>query len=138
MLTADTTITWSLLGESNSDYGLTKAACSPLPLSRHELGAQVSNLEALGSKPSGSADSPTAHQEPQAESNRLPARYKRAALPNERQGHRVPGAIRTHTAHPLMVVPPAVGLRGHGASGRPRTACLPLTRGTLCQVSYRG
>src|SRR5215471_11876341 len=37
-----------------------------------------------------------------------------------------------------MVVPPAVGLRGHGASGRPRTACLPLTRGTLCRVSYRG
>jgi hypothetical protein len=36
----------------------------PLSLNRRELGAQASNLEALGSKPSGSADSPTAHQEP--------------------------------------------------------------------------
>ena len=36
----------------------------PLSLSRHELGVQVSNLESLGSKPSGSAGSPTAHQEP--------------------------------------------------------------------------
>ena len=43
MLTADTTVTWSLLGESNSDYGLTKAACSPLPLSRHELAGLDSN-----------------------------------------------------------------------------------------------
>ena len=43
MLTADTTVTWSLLGESNSDYGLTKAACSPLPLSRHELAGLESN-----------------------------------------------------------------------------------------------
>lgn len=39
---------------------------------------------------------------------------------------------------PFKVVPPAIGLRGLRASGRPRTACLPLTRGTLCQVSYRG
>lgn len=28
--------------------------------------------------------------------------------------------------------------RAHGASGRCRTACLRLTRATLCQVSYRG
>src|SRR5262249_3900942 len=41
-----------------------KDALSPLELRRHELGAQVSNLEALGSKPSGSADSPTAHRAP--------------------------------------------------------------------------
>jgi hypothetical protein len=32
----------------------------------------------------------------------------------------------------------AIGLRGRGASGRPRTAYLPRTRGPLCQVSYRG
>ena len=43
MLTADTTVTWSLPGESNSDYGLTKAACSPLPLSRRELAGLESN-----------------------------------------------------------------------------------------------
>lgn len=62
MLTADTTVTWSLLGESNSDYRLTKAACWPLSLNRHELGAQVSNLETSRSKRDGSANSPTAHK----------------------------------------------------------------------------
>ena len=32
----------------------------------------------------------------------------------------------------------AIGLRGRGASGRPRTAYLPRTKGPLCRVSYRG
>lgn len=31
-----------------------------------------------------------------------------------------------------------IAARAHGASGRSRTACLSLTRGPLCQVSYRG
>ena len=35
-----------------------------MSLSRHELGAQGSNLETPGSKPGGSADSPITHQEP--------------------------------------------------------------------------
>ena len=30
------------------------------------------------------------------------------------------------------------GLRGRGASGRTRTACLSLTKGPLCLLSYRG
>ncbi len=34
----DTTVTWSLPGESNSDCLPTKQACSPLSLSRHEAG----------------------------------------------------------------------------------------------------
>ena len=76
MLTADTTVTQSLFGESNSDYRLTKAACWPLPLNRHELGAQVSNLEVPGSKPGGSADSPTAHQSPRPVPPRASRSYK--------------------------------------------------------------
>ena len=32
----------------------------------------------------------------------------------------VPGAIRTHTAQRLMLVPPAIGLRGRGAATRCR------------------
>ena len=47
------------------------------------------------------------------------------------KGTGVPGAIRTRTADLLGIVTPAVGLRGHGASGRPRTACLPRTKRTL-------
>jgi hypothetical protein len=62
VLTADTTVTWSLSGGSNSDYRLTKAACWPLSLNRLELGAQVSNLETSRSKRDGSANSPTAHK----------------------------------------------------------------------------
>jgi hypothetical protein len=44
------------------------------------------------------------------------------------EGHRVPGATRTHTAQPLMLVPPAVGLRGHGAAIRCRPGS-PALRG---------
>lgn len=43
----------------------------------------------------------------------------------------VPGAIRTRTTDLLGIVTPAIGLRGHGASGRSRTACLPRTKRTL-------
>jgi hypothetical protein len=59
----------------------------PLSLSRHELGVQVSNLETLGSKPSGSADSPTAHQSRLPASNGPPRRYKLRALPDELRRH---------------------------------------------------
>jgi hypothetical protein len=52
------------------------------------------------------ADRATGHQSPRPESNRLPARYKLAALPGELQGHRVPGAIRTRTADLLGIVTP--------------------------------
>jgi hypothetical protein len=40
-------------------------------------------------------------------SNGLPAVYKTAALPGELRRHRVLGAIRTHTAEHLGLVPPA-------------------------------
>src|SRR5215472_2203259 len=52
----------SLPGESNPDCLRTGEACLPLPLSRRELGAQGSNLEALRSRRSGSAGSPIAHR----------------------------------------------------------------------------
>ena len=68
------------------------------------------------------------HQSPRPESNRLPARYKLAALPGELQGHRVPGAIRTRTTDLLGIVTPATGLRGHGAATRCRTGP-PALRG---------
>lgn len=81
MLTADTTVTWSLLGESNSDYGLTKAACSPLPLSRHKLAGLDSNqrrtqIQSLVAP----ADRATGHRSPLPDSNGSPAAYKAAAL----------------------------------------------------------
>ena len=60
----------------------------------------------------------------------------------ELQGHRALDRIRTcpvladhqHLKLARIPTPP----RAHGASGRSRTACLSLTRGPLCQVSYRG
>jgi hypothetical protein len=45
---------------------------------------------------------------------------------------------RTGTTVLLKDVPPAIGLAGHGASGRPRTACLLRTKETLYRMSYRG
>ena len=42
MLSADTTVTWSLLGESNPDCLRTEEACLPLPLSRRESVARFS------------------------------------------------------------------------------------------------
>jgi hypothetical protein len=103
VLTANTTVTWSLLGESNSDYGLTETACSPLPLSRHELGAQVSSLEALGSRPSGSANSPTAHQEPPTGIEPAARQVQAGRSTRELKGNRSPGAIRTRTADLLWI-----------------------------------
>jgi hypothetical protein len=71
MLTADTTVTWSLLGESNSDYGLTKAACSPLPLSRHELAGLESNQRPRTVQcRSAPADRATGQWSPRSVSNR--------------------------------------------------------------------
>jgi hypothetical protein len=65
MLTADTTVTWSRLGESNSDYGLTKAACLPLPLSRHKLAGLDSNQRRRTVQSRGApADRATGHQSP--------------------------------------------------------------------------
>jgi hypothetical protein len=61
-----------------------------------------------GSRPGGSAEfpyRPTGSLRPG--SNGLPAVYKTAALPGELRRHRVLGAIRTRTAQPLMLVPPA-------------------------------
>ena len=104
----------------------------PLELRRHELGAQGSNLEKTqGQGLPGLPIPPPPIESPRPESNRLPASYKLAALPSELQGRSVPGAIRTRTTDLLMIVTPAVGLRGHGASGRSRTACLPRTKKML-------
>lgn len=52
MLAADTTVTWSLLGESNPDCLSTGEACFPLPLSRRELagalgGSRTRNIRPL-------------------------------------------------------------------------------------------
>ena len=71
-------------------------------------------------------------------SNGSPVLYKRTALPAELRWRDVPGAIRTYTAHPSRWYLLPLGYEDMRASGRPRTACLPLTRGTLCQMSYRG
>jgi hypothetical protein len=62
-------------------------------------------------------------------SNGLPAVYKTAALPGELRRHRVLGAIRTHTAQPLMLVPPAdLGYEDIGAAVRCRSGP-PALRG---------
>jgi hypothetical protein len=74
-------------------------------------------------------------------SNGSPAHYKWAALPAElrwRAAIGAPGGIRTPTSQHLGLVPPAIGLRERRASDWPRTSCLPLTRRTLSQMSYRG
>jgi hypothetical protein len=92
-----------------------------------ELGAQGSNLECPGPRPGGSADSPTAHQSPSPGSNWAGGPYKE--LPDAGpKGMRVLGAIRTRTAGDLNAVPPAIGLRGHGAATRCRPGS-PSLRG---------
>lgn len=49
----------------------------------------------------------------------------------------VHGESRTRTAQLLGLVPPAVGLRGPGACGRPRTGGLRLTRAALWPTELR-
>jgi hypothetical protein len=100
---------------------------------------------------------------PRQVSNPRPSAYKATALPAELRGKnsrrpqdsnpeslprtpivpalpavRTLGRIRTATTDALNVVPPAVGLRAHGAFGRARTGCLRLTRTPLYLLSYEG
>src|SRR5262249_54326671 len=58
------TSAWSLLRELNPDHRRTEAACCRYHQAGVKLGAQGSNLKAPGSKPGGSASSPTTHREP--------------------------------------------------------------------------
>jgi hypothetical protein len=87
----------SLRRDSNSGPPLYRSGALPLELRRHVLGAQDSDLEALGPKPSGSAGSPTAHREPPfgVEPNRLLHKSRATAVLG---GLRVPSATRTRTA----------------------------------------
>jgi hypothetical protein len=53
------------------------------------------------------------------------------------------GEVRSAGVEPASTWPSTrpvyqIAARAHGASGRSRTACLSLTRGPLCRVSYRG
>jgi hypothetical protein len=53
------------------------------------------------------------------------------------------GDVRSAGVEPASTWPSTmpvyqIAARAHGASGRSRTACLSLTRGPLCRVSYRG
>src|SRR5215469_12748001 len=149
MLTADTTVTWSLLPESNWDHRLTMAECCRY----HQAG--IAGMRGFEPRQPRSrrgglplADIP---QRLLPESNRQPSRYRRAALVQLRQGGR---QCRSH------VKALALGVRSAGlepatssisgwslcqleyehlrASGRSRTACLRFTRATLSLVSYRG
>jgi hypothetical protein len=109
----------------------------PLSLSRHELGVQVSNLETLGSKPSGFADSPTAHQEPPPRPEPGPSAYKAGALPIAPRRH-VPGTAadlwRRSEVDPGIVrstgfEPAHIELRGHRSGTGTRT---PINRLRTC------
>jgi hypothetical protein len=108
-----------------------------MELRRRELGAQGSNLETLGSKPSGSASSPITHWSPR----RVPPSASRSYRDRPVVGPR--GKVRSAGVEPASTWPSTrpvyqIAARAHGASGRSRTACLSLTRGPLCRVSYRG
>lgn len=53
------------------------------------------------------------------------------------------GKVRSAGVEPASTWPSTrpvyqIAARAYGASGRSRTACLSLTRGPLCRVSYRG
>jgi hypothetical protein len=61
-----------------------------------------------------------------------------ALSPDELTRHGTQRRTRTGTTILLKDVPPAIGLAGYGASGRPRTRLPSRTKGTLCRVSYRG
>ena len=142
MLTADTTVTWSLRSDSNG---------RPSPYRGDALTARATKARAgrAGLEPASSYGSKP--QRPCRQSNRprgppigfepMSDAYKASALPAELQGRSVLGAIRTCTAHLLKVVPPTVGLRGHGAATRCRPG-LPALRGRgrsrARRQSYRG
>jgi hypothetical protein len=157
MLTADTTVTRSLLAASNRVPPSYQDGALPGELKRHGWDAWIRTTVARAKtwRPAASRhpiESPRQVLPPASRSYKeRPVvgpgggshGFANAADPGDcmrRTNHAtcVLGAIRTHTAGRLMAVPPAVGLRGHGASGRPRTAYLRLTRTPLCQVSYRG
>ena len=88
--------------------------------------------------------------------NREPSAYKAAALPIAprrpvagtaahlwRRSEDNPAIVRPAGVEPASTWPSTrpvyqIAARAHGASGRSRTACLSLTRGPLCRVSYRG
>jgi hypothetical protein len=109
----------------------------PLSLNRRELGAQASNLEALGSKPSGFADSPTAPQEPPPGATPdwpflqgTPGRWS--------QGRRTLGGSRTRINQALNQVRlPDCGTRAWSL-WTDSNGLLRVTTPVLCPVSYRG
>jgi hypothetical protein len=112
---------------------LTEETLYPLELRRRELGAQGSNLEKTQGQ--GLPGLPIPHHSSRAlgrnRTGFLPVTSRPLCQVSYVQGRGVPGAIRTRTTDLLGIVTPAIGLRGHGASGRSRTACLPRTKRTL-------
>ena len=92
----------------------------PLPLGRHELGAQDSNLEALGSKRGGSASSPTAHCEPPPGADPGCCPYKRRPVAGPGGSVRL-GGIRTRNYTHLKRARLPVAARARGADTRGRT-----------------
>jgi hypothetical protein len=129
VLTADTTVTWSLRSDSNG---------RPSPYRGDALTSRATKARAgqAGIEPASSYGSTP--QRPYRQSNWPPEppigfepmsdAYKASALPAELQGRSVLGAIRTCTTHLLKVVPPTVGLRGRGAATRCRPGS-PALRG---------
>ncbi len=109
----------SLLGESNSDYGLTEAACSPLPLSRRELGKRDSDAHLVASKARRLPVTPFPNGAPAECHPRLP--FLQGTSGRWTQGRRVPGGIRTRNLQALDLAPLPIGLQAHGAATRCRT-----------------
>jgi hypothetical protein len=93
VLTADTTVTWSLSGGSNSDYRLTKVACWPLSLNRHELGKRDSDAHLVASRARRLPVTPFPIGAPAECHPRLP--FLQGTPGPWTQGRGVPGGIRT-------------------------------------------
>jgi hypothetical protein len=126
VLTADTTVTWSLSGGSNSDYRLTKAACWPLSLNRHELGKRDSDAHLVASKARRLPVTPFPIGAPAECHPRLP--FLQGTSGRWTRGRGVPGGIRTRNLQALDLAPLPVGLQAHGAAIRCRPGS-PALRG---------
>jgi hypothetical protein len=127
VLTTDTTVTLSLHRDSNSgprsyhDRALSTGATEAM------LRKQDSDLHHPGPKPGGLPITPFPRAAYPSRTDHLP--FTRGLLcQNELKRHSVLGATRTHTAQHLMLMPPAVGLRGRRAATQGRTGSPAVRR----------
>ena len=118
------------------------SASIPRTRGRRSEGRELAGLESnqrrhMVQSHGAPADRATGHWNPR----RVPPSASRSYKDRPVVGSR--GEVRSAGVEPASTWPSTrpvyqIAARARGASGRSRTACLSLTRGPLCRVSYRG